>query len=370
MKLLFIKKQYRPFGGAERYLERLVQAFVKKGIEVHLLTTNWASSREVKLHTVKPTTLLPSDLAFALKVKSFVKHFKGFLTFSFDRTISQDMYRASDGCHLRWLENRRKFLEPWWKGISFHLNPKHLVLKWLEKKCLEVSKVIVTNSQMVKNDFSEFYGKEVANKCKVVYNGIDLKTFSPCSEEEKLKLKKELKLPKVSPVFLFVGSGYLRKGLPFVLQAMKLIEKGILIVIGKDKNLKKFKELSKSMGIESKVLFLGAQREVLPFYRVCDVFVLPTIYDPFSNACLEAMACGKPVITTSANGFAEVVKKEKVGFLVNLPPDPEELLWAMKTALEKRHEIKNRCLITIPKFSIEKTLTELIEVIKSANSCN
>ena len=57
----------------------------------------------------------------------------------------------------------------------------------------------------------------------------------------------------------------------------------------------------------SRVHFLGPVREMAAVYAAADVFVLPTLYDPFSNASLEALAAGLPVLTTRANGFAEIL---------------------------------------------------------------
>jgi UDP-glucose:(heptosyl)LPS alpha-1,3-glucosyltransferase len=55
------------------------------------------------------------------------------------------------------------------------------------------------------------------------------------------------------------------------------------------------------------VLFLGAQADVKPFYGAADVFALPTLYDPFPNAALEALACGLPLVTTTTCGAAELI---------------------------------------------------------------
>jgi len=58
---------------------------------------------------------------------------------------------------------------------------------------------------------------------------------------------------------------------------------------------------------------------MLRLYAAADVFILPTIYDPFSNACLEALACGLPVITTKSNGFSEIVTDGVHGSIIDEP---------------------------------------------------
>ncbi len=364
MKVLFLKKHYHPFGGAEIYLQNLAQHLAKEGEEVYLLTSRWEGDPGFKVHSIKIFSFFYSDLAFALKAKNKAKEFRDCVIFSFDRTLFQHIYRASDGCHLRWLENRKKFLEPFYRSLILDYNPKHLVLKWLEKKCLENSKIIVTNSRMVREDFGKFYGTEIYEKCRVIYNGVDLKKFRPVTEEKKLLLRKELSIPEEEPVLLFLGSGYFRKGLVSVLRALSLLREGLLIVVGKEKKLRYFKRFAERLGITGRVRFLGAQKEVVKLYQAADVFVLPTIYDPFSNACLEALACGLPVITTSANGAAEIIKDGKNGFVLDLPVDMEELAYKIEQVLKDLPKMRTLALTTAPKFSIEKAIQSLKDTIK------
>jgi UDP-glucose:(heptosyl)LPS alpha-1,3-glucosyltransferase len=65
------------------------------------------------------------------------------------------------------------------------------------------------------------------------------------------------------------------------------------------------------------VQFLGEVADVTRLYAAADIFILPTIYDPFSNACLEALACGLPVITTRGNGFSEIIEDGVHGSVVD-----------------------------------------------------
>jgi UDP-glucose:(heptosyl)LPS alpha-1,3-glucosyltransferase len=65
------------------------------------------------------------------------------------------------------------------------------------------------------------------------------------------------------------------------------------------------------------VQFLGEVADMLRVYAAADIFILPTIYDPFSNACLEALACGLPVITTRSNGFSEIIENGIHGSIVD-----------------------------------------------------
>jgi UDP-glucose:(heptosyl)LPS alpha-1,3-glucosyltransferase len=102
-------------------------------------------------------------------------------------------------------------------------------------------------------------------------------------------------------------------------------------------------------------------------YAASDLFVLPTIYDPFSNACLEALSFGMPVITTAANGFAEIIESGVHGEIIDLPNDTG----AIRDAIEKwaipdqRKAAKERCLNLARHFSMDRNVERTLEVLEA-----
>ncbi len=88
-----------------------------------------------------------------------------------------------------------------------------------------------------------------------------------------------------------------------------------LIVVGQDKDQKKYESLAKQAGCLERVRFAGVQNNVIPFYHAADGMILPTLYDPFPNVILEAMACGLPVITSQTCGGAEFIREGHEGFV-------------------------------------------------------
>jgi len=88
-----------------------------------------------------------------------------------------------------------------------------------------------------------------------------------------------------------------------------------LVVVGGDKAEARAETLARGLGIGSRAHFIGARDDVRPWYGAADAFVLPTLYDPFPNAALEAMACGLPVILTFQCGAAELVKEGANGMV-------------------------------------------------------
>src|SRR5947208_16027404 len=89
-----------------------------------------------------------------------------------------------------------------------------------------------------------------------------------------------------------------------------------LLVAGRG-NEKLYKPTRLRFWREEPVQFLGEVSDVMRLYAAADIFILPTIYDPFSNACLEALACGLPVITTRSKGFSEIIEDSVHGSIVD-----------------------------------------------------
>jgi UDP-glucose:(heptosyl)LPS alpha-1,3-glucosyltransferase len=170
-------------------------------------------------------------------------------------------------------------------------------------------RAVICNSRMVKDDIARRFGV-AENKLQVIYNGVDLEAFHPrLREEQGLALRGKTGVGPAVPVILFVGSGYERKGLPTLLHALAAMERcdAHLWVVGRDKQESLMRKLAQTLGIDQRVMFLGAQADVRPFYGAADVFALPTLYDPFPNAALEALASGLPLVTTTTCGAAELV---------------------------------------------------------------
>ena len=119
---------------------------------------------------------------------------------------------------------------------------------------------------------------------------------------------------------------------------------------------------------------LGAVRDLPALYSAADIFLLPTIYDPFSNACLEALAAGLPVITTRANGFCEIIDHGFHGSILEAASDVVQL----RTALlfwsdpERRGEARRVILQRAAHFDIsvnvERTLEVLHQLPRAADS--
>jgi UDP-glucose:(heptosyl)LPS alpha-1,3-glucosyltransferase len=307
MKLAIVRQKYTPFGGAERFVERALTALREQGVDVSIIAREWRADALAGLQGVRidPFYLGRTwrDAGFARGVQRLIAEKRFDLVQSHERIPGCDIYRAGDGVHATWLELRNKPLDA--------LSPWHRYTLAAEAEMFRHPKLraVICNSRMVRDDIARRFG--VADeKLQVIYSGVDLDAFHPrLREEQGNALRQKTGVDAATPLILFVGSGYERKGLPTLLHALSRMTRGDarLWVVGRDKHESLMRNLAQTLGIDERVMFLGAQTDVRPFYGAADVFALPTRYDPFPNVALEALACGLPLVTTNRCGAAELV---------------------------------------------------------------
>src|SRR6185503_2790526 len=131
--------------------------------------------------------------------------------------------------------------------------------------------------------------------------------------------------------FLFVGSGFARKGLAAAIEALRLVNNDALslAVVGEDREKARFAAQAGPLG--ARVRFLGGRRDVRPLYAAADCLILPSRYDPFPNTVLESFAMGLPAIVSSRCGAAEIVERGVNGWVCE-PDDAPGIAKLMKEA--------------------------------------
>jgi UDP-glucose:(heptosyl)LPS alpha-1,3-glucosyltransferase len=176
-------------------------------------------------------------------------------------------------------------------------------------------KAVICNSEMVRDEILGYFDIP-ENKLHVIYSGVDTDRFHPRLKEHRHNIRESLEIPNDHSLFLFVGSGFERKGAAAVIRALAhLPDTAHGVIVGEDKHRKRYEELAKGLSLNKRVHFLGKQADVGPYYGAADAVVLPTLYDPFPNVILEAMACGLPVITSSKSGGAEFISQGENGYV-------------------------------------------------------
>jgi UDP-glucose:(heptosyl)LPS alpha-1,3-glucosyltransferase len=371
VKLIFVKKEFSPYGGAENYLKLIIE-HLKRNHEIHVFAKRWSNTEGIHFHrvTINSLSSFMSILSFDRNVCRLLKSESADCVVSFERTTCQDIYRAGEGCHAEWLDIRSK-VEPFYKRLSFRINPLHISMLVLERKLFENTPLIIANSKMVKNQIMHHYAVQ-ANKITIIYNGVDLARFTPeTGVRWRDAVRKDLSIPADSPVVLFVGSGFERKGLITLINSIPLTENSDLrvLVIGRG-NIDKYRAKAKEKSVSDNTLFLGPHRGIEKYYAAADLFVLPTLYDPFSNATLEAMASGLPVITTKNNGVSELIGNGQEGYILDNLFNSEELADKISCTLKNIERMSSNARKRAEAFPIEKVAQEFAEAITlSINKC-
>ena len=365
MKLAIIRQKYSAFGGAERFIERLLPGLAEHNVDVSLIARKWAGE------TNSPMQWVPCDPFYfgsAWRDKSFARAAcdkvaqGGYdLVQSHERLSCCDIFRAGDGVHAAWLEARQQYLGEslgWLKLNPFHANSLRAEARMFGSARL---KRVICISSMVRQDVQRFYAVP-DEKLVTIYNGIDLNAFSVDCVAKKQEIRQTLKIPADALVYVFVGSGFKRKGLEVAIRALP--PEAHLIAVGKDKETARFQKIAAETGANTaqsqRVHFVGPQKDVRPYYAAADAFVFPTIYEPFGSVILEAMACGLPVMTTDRCGAGEIITQGVDGFV--LPTGNIEAFAAcmrQNTALDWGNR-RAAARVTAERYPISRTVDAML----------
>ncbi len=370
MKAAIIKSNYTPYGGGEKYTTRLIHAFAQHFDSVDILTTvgaKWSNSDKnvgwIRIRQFKYNNYLRLT-SFNTSVNAYLREKKYDCILGMDRTEYQTHIRAGGGCHVAWLD-RRCAESSTLRCLSFRLNPFHREMLRIERQAFlaETLKRIVCNSFLVRDEFLKYFPK-TKEKLKVVHNGVQWNEFTEAfaqGMEQKDAVRMRLSLGEGIFYFLYVGSGYERKGLAKAMEALKMlpVETG-LIVVGKDRHEQWYQSLAKKLGLSARVRFFGPQKKVIPFFQAADAFVLPTLYDPFSNASLEALAMGLYTVTSSANGCSEVIR-EGAGSVIQDLKSITSVSEAMRRALNN-HLSKPLIRETVKHLDFDVQLKKIVDI--------
>jgi UDP-glucose:(heptosyl)LPS alpha-1,3-glucosyltransferase len=208
----------------------------------------------------------------------------------------------------------------------------------------------------VKGEIIRVYGYP-ADQIDVIHNGVPLELFS--DRGNRARTRETLELDQDEIVVLFAGSGWERKGLRFALEAVEAQSGRMNLLVAGRGDSAKFSS--------SRAQFLGIVGDMPSLYRAADIFLLPTVYDPFSNACLEALAAGLPIITTTANGFSEIIESGRQGTVIERADDVEAISEALQfwsdPARRAQAQIDNLALAS--RFDISRNVAETLQVLAS-----
>ncbi len=350
MKVAILKSGFSHTGGLEKYATYLAEAFAKRGCTVTILTSLRRHQKKppkkrgklpYKLVTLGKQTWLgvTNRLDFDRKCTQWLADHPQDIVFGMDRNSSQTHYRVGEGVHMAYLE-RRCQTESLRKRFSFLLNPLHRVNLQLEKKtfCDPNMRAFFTNSHMVRNEVLSHYPVP-ETKIHVVHNGVEWHDLEPLfnqwSEAEE-GIIEDLGLDQDRFQFLFIGNGWRRKGLSYLLNGLSLLPQDSyqLSIIGREKYPREYYEQIRRLGLEDNVKVFGPRHDVHRFMQMADSVVIPSLYDPFANVTTEALAMGLHVVSSEYNGGKEILNADN-GTIIPSLLCPDSMCATLETVLKK-----------------------------------
>jgi UDP-glucose:(heptosyl)LPS alpha-1,3-glucosyltransferase len=260
------------------------------------------------------------------------------LVHSHERIFAMDVFTVHGVPHRSWTEKvRRKRMSLFDRSTA-----------WVESKGIHCDRIsaILPVSELVKEELLKVYDIPKA-RIRVIHPGIRPEQVSFTDKETRRSLIRERHgLSQDDLILLFVGMNFEIKGLDRILSAVAyLAQKGDrysrlkVLVVGKG-NIKKYEFLARRMGIQDRVVFTGVREEIATYYQASDVFVMPSLFDTFGMAALEAMAAGLPVIITRNVGARDLVENGVNGFVLQDNPSPPEFGECLAVLLDKERRLR------------------------------
>ena len=369
--------------GAERYCVNLFRGLQKLGHRVTVIgegidddlkdeveflpvavnkLTSWTRNRSFAENCAKVARSQPFDLVHGLS-----------------RVEGLDTFRLTDPMQTHWVKVWYRHPVSRWLQ---QLNPRHRAIFELERKLYQPAGVrrVIVQSKLDARLLTEYFGVEESRIRRIV-NGVDTNVFNPGVRSEQAAVREELfrQFDKDAtgsrfsnddtPLLVFASMDFRRKGLDSLLTSLSRLKdrEAKLVVLGAG-DIEGYRRIARSLGIERRVLFAGRQSSIARLYGAGDLFVLPTIYEPFPNVNLEAMACGTPVITTATAGGADIIEPGRNGYVI---PDA----WSVQALTEQidhhlalpdsaKQQMSSTCWDIASKLRVEDNARQVVEVFE------
>ncbi|KOO02899.1 group 1 glycosyl transferase [Vibrio nereis] len=333
MKIALVHLRHAYSGGVELYLNQMARYLAEKGEDVTIICRS--HDAEPPHPTVKFVKLRGFSIGkthrlwkFAKAVEKHVQQSDYDLVYGLAHAWTHDVLRIGAGTSLHMSRSLNR-------SMRFKDRINHII----ESRAMAPGAYyhVISNSHKSALEIQEAHNVP-SDKITVIHNFVDTKRFdAERIQQDAAQLKQKLGVDDGKPVFLFLGTGYERKGLKQALTAYsKLPFEAHLLVVGRETHEAEYVTFAKELGISERCQFLGSDSRPELYFTLADCYILPTLYEPFGFTVIEALACGTPAITTDNCGAKEVLNPQ-VATVISAEVNPDELLSAMiKWADKKR----------------------------------
>ena len=372
MRIALITRRFDPAGGGtERDLTITARILAHAGHRVTIYADEVrAPAVEWPLRQVASPRLgrALGLLWFARTAGAMARSEGADLVLSFARIIDADLLRSGGGAHSSYVQTAAR-----WQSasarIAMRLSPYHRVQMLVERRGFESPhfRQVIAVSNLVRDDLTRTFAL-APDQAVTLYNGVELDRFADESDTAgRSAVRQEFGVHEEQPAVMFVGNGFARKGLRFLIEAWPAVGADArLMVVGADRAAASYQRLVRRLGLNGRVKFLGRRTDVARLMRGADAFALPSLFEPFGNVALESMASRVPALTTAFCGVAEVMPEALRGYIVDDPANRAELAARMTALIESAPGLKAAARAAAEQFTWERNARELLAIVQAA----
>ena len=339
MRIAFAIFKFFPHGGVARDLGKIVAECLERGHDVRIYAMTWQGPPlDGASAEVVPTRGLRSHVRqrrFAAEVAARVAARPVDLLVGMNKMPGLDVYYAGDSC----FEDKARTQRP---GV-YRLTLRYRHFAAFEAAVFDPASAtrILAISPPQSRIYRDIYGTP-AHRFHDLPPGIERDRAS-ANGQRSTPARRALGIDDAQLALLFVGSGFVKKGLDRVLRGVAALppplrQRTVLLVVGNDRH-GRFQRLARRLRIAERVSFLGGRDDVPALLQAADAFVLPASDENTGTVILESMVAGLPVLATANCGYAHYVERADAGIVTPTPfrqerfnADLERLLTAAERA--------------------------------------
>lgn len=375
MQLAFCLYKYFPFGGIQRDMRKIASACIDRGHSVRVYVLHWDGPPAPELEVVQvPVQALMNHHRYARYGKWVLEHLEQHpvdLLIGMNKMPGLDVYYAGDSCFEEKAQTQR--------SAGYRLLPRYRHFSQSERAVFDnaAPTQILTISDQEVPFFRKHYNTRLARfhrlppgieVSRIVGDMTVAERHADCAA-----LRDELGLANNEQMLLFVGSGFIKKGLDRALLALHALpkaqyERTRLVVVGKDHD-EPFARMARRLGVHERTLFFADGRDDVPrFLHTADALVLPAYDENAGMVILEAMVAGLPLLVTENCGYAHYVAEQQAGLVTAYPFDQDafnaQLLELLTSDQRGRWSDNGRALGRDPTIgALAETAADVIEQV-------
>ena len=340
IKIAVVIPKYGLVGGAEGFVYNLTERLARRdGFDVHVIANQWRSGNAPITFQKVPIIRFPrwlQPISFAYFAQKAVQAGSYDIVHSHDRIFELDLFTFHGIPHRTWINETKRD----------RLSLFDRAMVWVEQKAFNNinAPIIMPVSNLVKEEILKIYDIP-ESRIQTIHPGVAFERFSSLDRQVcRHEIRQHHGLAPDDIVVLFVSMNFELKRLDLVINGIaEVVEKEDrnssfkLLVVGKGDS-KRFMAMAGDLGISERVIFAGVTDEVEKYYLASDIFAMPSRFDTFGLAVLEAMAAGLPVIITPRVGARDIVESGVNGFILSENPSVAEMTaaFAALSVHEKR----------------------------------